>query len=158
MNSEEIWRILDEVKDPEIPVVSIVEMGMLRHVEIDDQTVTVTIAPTFVGCPAIQVIQEQVIRSLQEAGADIVNVRFTFSPPWSSDAIAPQARKKLKEFGLAPPPPHQGLIEIALLEPVACPYCDSTNTSMRNSFGPTLCRMIYYCNNCQQPFEAFKPL
>ncbi len=158
MTPEEAWRILDEIKDPEIPVVSIVEMGMLRHVEIEDQTVTVTIAPTFVGCPAIQVIQEHVTRSLEEAGAETVNVRFTYSPPWSSDAITPEARKKLKDFGLSPPQMHQGLIEIALLDPAACPYCDSTNTSMRNSFGPTLCRSIHYCNNCQQPFEAFKPL
>ncbi len=158
LTSEIIWDLLDEVKDPEIPVVSIVEMGMVREVKVEGQKVIVTLTPTFAGCPVIHVIREQVASALTRAGALEAEVRFTYSPAWSSDDLTSQARQKLKGFGLAPPPQHHGLIEPAWLLPVPCPYCGSTDTTQKNEYGPTLCRAIYFCNSCNQPFEQFKPL
>lgn len=153
-----IWEALDEVKDPEIPVVSLVEMGIVRGVEVRDAAVKVTITPTFSGCPALHTMKGDIIQRLKEEGAEHVEVVTTFQPPWTTDWISTEARAKLKDFGLAPPPIHGGSFEVRLLDTVRCPYCDSERTSLRNSFGPTPCRMIYYCNNCQQPFEQFKPL
>jgi ring-1,2-phenylacetyl-CoA epoxidase subunit PaaD len=159
LTTENIWEVLDEVKDPEIPVVSLVEMGIIRRVEIADESVIVTMTPTFSGCPALQVMKSDIENRLRAAGIAAVEVRQVLDPPWSSDWITAEARQKLKQFGLAPPPRHGGnLQEILLIDTVACPYCDSTNTTIKNSFGPTLCRAIYYCHDCQQPFEQFKPL
>lgn len=158
LKSDRIWEILEQVKDPEIPVVSVVEMGLIRNVGIDGDKVTVTMTPTFAGCPALQVMKQAVEENLKDSGAREVEVKMTFSPPWSSDWILPEGRRKLREFGLAPPPRHGGDVYSGLMEEVACPYCDSQKTTLKNSFGPTLCRAIYYCENCQQPFEQFKPL
>ncbi len=156
---ENIWEVLDEVKDPEIPVVSLAEMGIIRQIEISGETVIVTMTPTFSGCPALQVMKTDIEKRLREEGISSIEVRLVLDPPWSSDWITAEARQKLKNFGLAPPPRHGGnLQEILLIDIVACPYCDSTNTTIKNSFGPTLCRAIHYCHNCQQPFEQFKPL
>jgi ring-1,2-phenylacetyl-CoA epoxidase subunit PaaD len=155
----QIWQALDEVADPEIPVVSLVEMGIVRDVAVSASgAVTVQMTPTFAGCPALHVMREDIAAKLEELGATAVTVETILSPPWSSDWIVPEARAKLKAFGLAPPPQHGGNINVVLLDLAACPYCDSTNTSVKNNFGPTLCRAIYYCHNCQQPFEQFKPL
>jgi ring-1,2-phenylacetyl-CoA epoxidase subunit PaaD len=158
LKTEQIWEILDEVKDPEIPVVSVVEMGLIRTVGIAGEKVIVTMMPTFAGCPALQVMQEEIEQRVREAGAEDVEVKMVYAPPWSSNRILPEGRRKLKEFGLSPPPRHDGDLHAALLEEVSCPYCDSKKTTLKNSFGPTLCRAIYYCENCRQPFEQFKPL
>lgn len=155
---ELIWSLLKEVKDPEFPVVSIVEMGIVRQVNVDGRKATVILTPTFAGCPALYVIRDEVSRALSQAGVTEAVVRFSYSPPWSSDDLSPQARQKLKEFGVAPPASLQGLIEGAELLPVQCPYCDSTDTTLKNEYGPTLCRAIYFCNNCRQPFERFKSI
>jgi ring-1,2-phenylacetyl-CoA epoxidase subunit PaaD len=155
---ESIWRALDAVKDPEIPVVSVVDMGIVRDIAIQEDRTIVTITPTFSGCPALIVMQENIIEYLKQIGIKKVEVRVTLSPPWSTEWISEEARVQLKSFGLAPPPHHDGNFTIALLDAVECPYCQSTNTSLRNSFGPTLCRAIFYCNSCHQPFEQFKPL
>ncbi len=154
-----IWHILEQITDPEIPVVTLVEMGIIRDVRQDESgKVTVTITPTFSGCPALEVMKNDIRDRLREAGVEEVEVHVTLSPPWSTDWITEEGRRKLKAFGLAPPPKHGGDFAILLLDPVACPYCDSENTSLRNNWGATPCRMIFYCNNCQQPFEQFKPL
>jgi len=158
LKTERIWEILDEVKDPEIPVVSVVEMGLIRSVGVSGEKVIVTMTPTFAGCPALRVMQEEIEERVREAGVEDVEVKMIYAPPWSSNRILPEGRRKLKEFGLSPPPRHDGDLQIALLEEVSCPYCDSKKTTLKNSFGPTLCRAIYYCENCQQPFEQFKPL
>lgn len=153
-----VWQLLDQVKDPEIPVVSVVEMGIVRAVKVFEDRIQVTMTPTFSGCPALQAMQTDIKNSLSAAGYAKVEIRITHNPPWTSDWITPEARQKLKDFGLAPPPVHAGNFEILLLDTVACPYCDSVNTSVKNTFGSTLCRAIYYCNDCQQAFEQFKPL
>ena len=158
LDAERIWAILDEIKDPEIPVVSVVEMGMIRSFGITDDKVIVTMTPTFIGCPAIQVMKDAIEDHLLHAGVSRVEVNITHSPPWTTERITTAARQKLKDFGLSPPPRHSGDLEIALEAPVACPYCDSRDTGLKNSFGPTLCRAIYVCNACQQPFEQFKPV
>lgn len=155
---QEAWQILQEVKDPEIPVVSLVEMGMVRDVQVQGDEVEVTLTPTFVGCPALQVMQEEVRARLEEAGAGKVTVHTSHHPPWSSDWITLEGRERLKEFGLAPPRRHSGSPELVQIELATCPYCGSEDTSLKNSFGSTACRMIFYCNACQQPFEQFKPI
>lgn len=158
MQTEKIWQILNDIKDPEIPVVSVVEMGLIRGVAAGEDRLIVSMTPTFAGCPALQVIQEEIADRLIRAGNRKVEVRLTYSPPWSSDWITEPARQKLKSFGLAPPPHHAGRLEEALAERVLCPFCDSPDTLLKNDFGSTLCRAIYFCNHCRQPFERFKPL
>jgi ring-1,2-phenylacetyl-CoA epoxidase subunit PaaD len=158
ITTQEAWQILQQVKDPEIPVVSLVEMGMVRDVKVRGESVEVILTPTFVGCPAIRVMQEEVRARLEGAGAREVRVITSHHPPWSSDWITPEGRERLKEFGLAPPPKHSGDLELLEIDQATCPYCSSQDTSLKNSFGPTACRMIFYCNACQQPFEQFKPI
>ncbi len=155
---KEIWSALDEVMDPELPVVSVVELGIVRTVEIGNDTVTVAMTPTFAGCPALDVIRTTIREKLLALGVPQVTVKMVLSPPWSSDWMTETARAKLKAFGLAPPPVHGGNVQLFFPEEIACPYCGSTNTRVTNNFGPTLCRAIHYCRNCQQPFEQFKPL
>ena len=156
-SSEILWMLLDEVKDPEIPQLSVVELGMIRGIVIDDQQVTVRLAPTFSGCPALELIRAAIRDQLEKGGIATVQVELVFSPPWTTDWISPLGRQKLRDAGIAPPAQHHGLIEVGLLEPVSCPYCGSKDTRLTNSFGPTLCRAIYVCNHCRQPFEMFKP-
>ncbi|MBI3159385.1 MAG: phenylacetate-CoA oxygenase subunit PaaJ [Chloroflexi bacterium] len=158
VTEQEIWDALDEVVDPEIPVVSLVEMGIIRAVILDGARVVVTMTPTFSGCPALEVMEGDIKARLAQMGLEDVRVEKALDPPWSSDWISDAARAKLKGIGLAPPRVHGGDFIAVLDAPVTCPYCDSFNTSIKNSFGPTPCRMIFYCNNCQQPFELFKPL
>jgi ring-1,2-phenylacetyl-CoA epoxidase subunit PaaD len=158
MMLDEIWRALDEVMDPEIPVVSMVEMGIVRDVQMEGDAVIVSMTPTFAGCPALDVMRDAIVEKLHGMGIEHVQVKTVLAPPWSSDWITEPARAKLKAFGLAPPPIHGGNVALYFDETVVCPYCNSTNTRVTNNFGPTLCRAIYYCRNCQQPFEKFKPL
>lgn len=154
----EIWKALDEVRDPEIPVVSLVEMGIIRGVELRDNGVMVTMTPTFAGCPALEMMKADLNERLRALGVERIEIRMTLTPPWTSDWITETGRVKLQQFGLAPPPHHGGSVELLVLDRVECPYCGSTNTRVKNDFGPTLCRAIFYCKHCQQPFEQFKPL
>ncbi len=158
LTSEAVWAALEDVKDPEIPVVSVVELGMVRDVAITDRRVVVDITPTFAGCPAFEVIREAVAERVRRLGAETVEVRRLLSPAWSTDDMADAARRKLHDFGLAPPQPHGGLLLPALEAPVACPRCGSFDTALRNAFGSALCREIYTCSSCHETFERFKPL
>lgn len=158
LTTDQIWQALDGVKDPEIPVVSVVEMGIVREVSITPEKVTVTMTPTFSGCPALQVMKEEIERRIRQMGATAVEVKVELTPRWTSDWITDEARAKLKAFGLAPPPRHNGDVNVFFLDTATCPYCGSNDTAIKNTFGPTLCRTIYYCNACQQPFEQFKPI
>lgn len=144
------WKRLQEVKDPEIPSVSIVELGMVYQIEVAQGRVQVKIIPTFVGCPALELIREQVTRKLSyQPGVSAVEVTFIFDPPWTSERITPMGRQKLNAFGIAPPGQ-----TIAELPP--CPYCGRETGEVENLFGPTACRAIYYCKRCRQPFEGMK--
>jgi len=158
VTAEVVWSALEAVKDPEIPVISVVEMGIVREVTVTAEGVTVKMTPTFSGCPALEVMRSDIQRKVRELGVERVDVEVVLHPPWSSDWIDEAGRQKLKGFGLAPPPKHGGKIEITFYERVGCPRCDSENTTLRNSFGPTLCRSMYTCDDCQEPFEQFKPL
>jgi ring-1,2-phenylacetyl-CoA epoxidase subunit PaaD len=155
----EISRALEGVMDPEIPVVSVVDMGIVRDVEVGPNSVTVRMTPTFAGCPALDVMRRDIESAVRQLGAQEVAVQVTLSPPWSTEWISEAGREKLRQFGLAPPPRHQGdAASVAFFELAECPRCGSTRTSLRNAFGPTLCRMIWYCNDCRDAFEQFKPL
>lgn len=153
---EALWRALDGVKDPEIPTISLVEMGIIDEIRVEDGVAHIAMIPTFSGCPALDVMRDDVAEAVRSAGLepDVTVVR----KPWSTDRMSESAREKMKKIGLAPPHLHGGNVEWEMFAPVACPWCESVNTKVENGFGPTLCRAIYYCNACQQPFEKFKAL
>ncbi len=153
---QEVLELLKEVKDPEIPSVSIVDMGMIHNVTINDKVAEIDVIPTFVGCPAVEMIKRDIIVAIrQHAEIDDVQVTFVYDPPWSSDRINEEGRKNLKKFGIAPPPRD---FELGSAWVVACPYCESPKTVIDNLFGPTACRSILYCTSCKNPFEAIKPI
>jgi ring-1,2-phenylacetyl-CoA epoxidase subunit PaaD len=149
---------LDEVKDPEIPVLSLVDLGVITDVTIDEHKVNITMTPTFVGCPAIDYMKQDVIEVLNSYGIDNVDVKVTFDTQWNSNMISEKGRMALKKFGLAPPPKHNLIVDIDILENIECPNCGSTNSIMKTPFGPTACRSIHFCNSCKETFEQFKPL
>lgn len=156
---EQIWQALEEVMDPEIPKVSVVDLGMIHEVKLaDDGKATITMLPTFAGCPAIDYIKNDIRERVQQLPLQEVEVLVTFEIPWDSNRISAKGRELLKDSYLAPPPKHQGMIELDILSDVACPHCNSRNTTLQSPFGPTLCRSIHYCNNCLQAFEQFKPV
>lgn len=156
-----VWEALAHVPDPEIPAVSVVDMGMISVVDVSGTRASVTVLPTFTGCPAIPVIKRDVATAVAAVeGIDEVVVETTFSPPWTSDRITDQGRARLEEFGLAPPTGTgpELITEIGLPSVAKCPFCGSSDTKNENPFGPTPCRALYYCNACRNPFEQFKPV
>ena len=158
LEKNKILNWLEEVKDPEIPVLSLIDLGVITDVVIDDNHVKVKMTPTFSGCPAIDYMKADVIKVLKANGVESVECDVTFETQWNSNMISEKGKKALKKFGLAPPPKHDMIIDLDILENISCPFCESTNTDLRNPFGPTLCRSIHYCNNCKQAFEQFKPV
>jgi ring-1,2-phenylacetyl-CoA epoxidase subunit PaaD len=155
-----IWAALQDVHDPEIPTISVVDLGVVRSVETGNGSIRVELLPTFVGCPAIDVMRDAVTDRLREF-ADDVSVEVTFKEPWTTERITHAGRDALRNAGFAPPPlqlrdPARALPILANLPVGECPYCGSRNTTLENAFGPTLCRAIYHCADCQQPFEQFK--
>lgn len=153
---EKVLKALHQVKDPEIDSISIVELGMVEKVNIQVNHVFIELLPTFMGCPALDIIKKNVEKTLLEVEEiHSVDIQFVFHPPWTSDRITEEGRRALKEFGIAPPP-------IQMSESgewhVDCPYCSSTYTTIDNLFGPTACRSILYCKTCKNPFEAMKPI
>jgi len=151
-----VW--LEEVKDPEIPVLSLIDLGVIRNVDIQDTKVKVTMTPTFSGCPAIDMMKQDIVDILRSHGIEDCEVVVNFKDPWNSDMISEKGRQAIKKFGIAPPPSNGLVLDLDVLENINCPHCDSEDTLMKTPFGPTLCRSIHYCNNCQQAFEQFKPL
>jgi ring-1,2-phenylacetyl-CoA epoxidase subunit PaaD len=162
LTREAVWEALAEVPDPEIPVVSVVDLGLVHRVELDGERLRVELLPTFVGCPALELIRRSVADRL--AGmAPRVEVEMTFAVPWTSDRITPDGRRKLRQSGFAPPSPAavagdaRPLFATIAMRPTAtCPWCGSADTALENLFGPTLCRTVFWCNHCRQPFEQFK--
>ena len=151
-----IWAALARIPDPEIPVVSITDMGMVRDVSVDGRRVSVTFTPTFSGCPALHVIRESIEQAVRALGVADVTVQSTLTPPWTTDWINEAARERLREYGIAPPAPAgPDLIQLEA-EPTRCPRCGSLNVRMTASFGPTLCKRLYVCDSCREPFEGFK--
>jgi ring-1,2-phenylacetyl-CoA epoxidase subunit PaaD len=159
ISEKEIWQALEVVKDPEIPTLSMVDMGIITKVEIrGESNVFVEMTPTFTGCPAIKMMENMVADRLKEIGIETIEVKTTFDKPWNSNKLTERGLLCLKKHGLAPPPKHNGEITNELLEISVCPHCGSSNTEMKTPFGPTLCRSMHYCNNCLQAFEQFKPV
>jgi ring-1,2-phenylacetyl-CoA epoxidase subunit PaaD len=157
--AQTVWAALDAVMDPEIPAVSITEMGMVLEVSIENENVSVTVLPTFTGCPAIDVIVHDVEEAVGGVeGVGSVCVKLVFDPPWSTERISREGRMKLQQSGLAPPAAGPVLIADIRLPDAVCPFCGSRDTTNENPFGPTPCRAIYYCRSCRNPFEQFKPV
>jgi len=158
-----IWAALADLRDPEIPAIGLVDLGVIGSVAVDDARVRVELLPTFIGCPAVEVMRHQIIERLGELHvAESVEVEVSYTPPWTSERITPAGRERLRLSGFAPPhtSPSGGigdsLDELTVLTIAECPYCGSRNTTLENPFGPTLCRAIYHCADCRQPFEQMK--
>lgn len=145
--------LLDQVVDPEIPVLTIADLGILREATVDeDGAVTVTITPTYSGCPALGVIEEDIRATLAEAGYDRVTVRTTFTPVWTTDSMSNEARRKLREYGIAPPG------AVGEPSPVVCPQCAADDTRLIARFGSTACKALMVCERCGEPFDHFKEI
>lgn len=156
---ENILRILENVKDPEIPALSIVDLGIVREVDLtEDGCVNITLTPTFVGCPALKIIEDSVYQILAKNYVRNVTVKTTYDSPWNSNMISENGREMLKKSGIAPPARLNGDLMGALVSNVNCPYCSSSETEITSLFGSALCRSIHYCNSCMQSFEQFKPV
>lgn len=164
LTDDAVWKALENVKDPEIPVLSVVDMGIITGVQIRNlitplTEVIVTMTPTFVGCPAIEIMKKDIHDEVKKLGFNKVGVVVDYETRWTSDRMKPEAKTKLEKFGLAPPPQISGEeLSEEMLNRVRCPHCGSTDTTLRSSFGSTLCRAIRFCFNCKQGFEQFKPV
>lgn len=161
LSPDEVYGVLNTVMDPEVPVISVVELGIVRDVAIQNEAVTITITPTYSGCPAMHEIEADIRTALLERGVRDVKVKLVLSPAWTTDWIGPEAREKLRAYGIAPPgrAEPQGLITLTRARaPVPCPFCGSSDTRLQSEFGSTACKAIHVCNSCRQPFDEFKAL
>lgn len=158
LNEQELFDLLNEIPDPEVPAISIVELGVVRRITIDpsNQSVVVTMTPTYSGCPALEVMQEAVVTKLSSAGVPTVKVVLEYAPAWTTDWLTDQTKEKLRCYGIAPPPDTNDLIAIGSIQHPACPYCGSKNTTLKSAFGSTACKALHFCSDCIQPFEEFK--
>jgi ring-1,2-phenylacetyl-CoA epoxidase subunit PaaD len=160
VTAEQVWNALEEIPDPEIPVISLVELGVIRDVTVEGARVHVSLTPTFLGCPALEVMKRALEETVSALGAE-PDVEIVSDDSWSTDRISPAGREKLREAGFAPPAPRAaGQTTLVQLQSKAfrCPYCGSTETRLENIFGPTPCRSIRWCESCRQPFEQFKTI
>lgn len=157
---DDIRNLLKQVKDPEIPTISLVDLGIVTGIDVqEDNKVHVTLTPTFAGCPALRMMEDMVVEHLQkQPDMGEVTVETSFETTWTTDMITPEGHEAIKKHGLAPPKRSCGSINMQILEETKCPYCDSSNTILKSPFGPTLCRSLHYCNDCHQAFEGFKPV
>jgi ring-1,2-phenylacetyl-CoA epoxidase subunit PaaD len=160
VTADEVWEALSEIPDPEIPVISLVDLGVVKNVEVEGGRVQIDFTPTFMGCPALDTMQRAMVEKVEELGGT-AEVRVVLDDSWSTDRISPEGREKLRLAGFAPPATRPaGKLDLVQLQQrgFRCPYCGSTDTRLDNLFGPTPCRSIRYCNACRQPFEQFKTL
>jgi ring-1,2-phenylacetyl-CoA epoxidase subunit PaaD len=156
---ERVLEILETVKDPEVPVVSVVELGIVRNVAVDGTRVAITITPTYSGCPAMREIEQDIRAALSSEGIDDVVLQTVHAPAWTTDWIGAEAREKLRRYGIAPPGAVEqgGLVMLTRRRAaVVCPHCGSSNTELRSEFGSTACKAIHVCNACREPFDEFK--
>jgi ring-1,2-phenylacetyl-CoA epoxidase subunit PaaD len=149
-----VWEKLAEIPDPEIPVVSLVDLGVIRSVDVSDGRVHVEFTPTFLGCPALEAMKHALEAKVRELGAE-PEVEVVNDDSWGTDKITAAGREKLRAAGFAPPAPRLVQLQSHVHK---CPYCGSTDTTLENLFGPTPCRSLRYCNGCRQPFEQFKTI
>jgi len=160
VSAERVWEALADVPDPEIPVISLVDLGVVRDVEVDEERVRVEFTPTFLGCPAVDVMRDRMEEAVRALGGE-PQIDVVLDDSWSTDRITPEGRRKLRESGFAPPAPREAagptLVQLQS-HAFRCPYCGSTDTRLENIFGPTPCRSIRWCASCRQPFEQFKTI
>ena len=158
LSTDDVYKLLSEIPDPEIPVISIEELGILRDVKLENGLCTVVITPTYSGCPAMKVIEDDIRKVLKTAGIGKVNVELVYSPAWTTDWISDAAKEKLRAYGIAPP--EHSSVDKGLLMGKArhlkCPLCGSENVTMVSQFGSTACKALYRCNDCKEPFDYFK--
>ena len=160
VTAEQVWEALDEIADPEIPVISLVDLGVVKDVAIDGDRVRIEFTPTFMGCPALDAMRTQMEAAVTALGGE-PQVDVLLDDSWSTDKITPAGREKLREAGFAPPAPRaQEAPTLLQLQKAVhrCPYCNSAETRLDNIFGPTPCRSVRYCTSCRQPFEQFKTI
>lgn len=154
---DEAHALLAGVPDPEVPVLSLVDLGVVRGVdESEDGALVVTLTPTYSGCPATEVIEQSVREALSPLGA--VRIERRLAPAWTTDWISDEGRRKLREYGIAPPGPAGAEVPVRIVRPVACPRCESRRTERLSAFGATACKSLWRCLECREPFEHFKPL
>ena len=156
IDKEAIWEALAEIPDPEIPVINITELGVVRDVKADGQNVEVIITPTYSGCPAMQMIETDIVKHLAEKGFPNPTVTTTLSPAWTTEWLTEEAREKLRKFGIAPPENPSADKSVLGGTPKACPHCSSQNTELISQFGSTPCKAQYKCLECLEPFDYFK--
>jgi phenylacetate-CoA oxygenase, PaaJ subunit len=160
VTTEQVWSAFGEIPDPEIPVISLVDLGVIRSIDVQDGHVRVEFTPTFLGCPALEAMKRALEQKVAELGGD-ADVRVISDDSWSTDKITPAGREKLRAAGFAPPAPREAsapaLVQLQS-NVFRCPYCSSTQTKLENIFGPTPCRSLRYCESCRQPFEQFKTI
>ncbi len=152
------WAIAAAVLDPEVPVLTIEDLGILRSVEVSDESpaVTVTITPTYSGCPAMEAIRDDIVAAFTDGGCDDVHVRFVLSPAWTTDWMSDEGRRKLEEYGVAPPGRTDRPVTLSLS--VRCPQCGSPDTRELSRFGSTACKSLWVCSACREPFDHFKTI
>jgi ring-1,2-phenylacetyl-CoA epoxidase subunit PaaD len=161
LTREQVLAWLEEVKDPEIPVLSVVELGVVRDVLLGEDGVIVEMTPTYSGCPALHVMEEEITSTLRAHGVASVEVRVVFREPWTTDWMSAEAKEKLRAWGIAPPLPERAgddLVPLRRRAVVPCPYCASHETTQKSEFGSTACKAIFVCNSCRQPFDYFKAI
>lgn len=161
LTREEALAVLQGVPDPEVPVISVVELGVVRDVQVDEDCMTVIMTPTYSGCPAMREMEADVKAALLARGVPQVEVRTVLTPPWTTDWIGPEAREKLRRYGIAPPgrAEPQGFVTLTRARPaVPCPFCGSADTQLQSEFGSTACKAIHTCRACGSPFDEFKAL
>lgn len=158
--SDAVWEILKKVSDPEIPVLTVVDMGVVRKIEQEAETLVVSITPTYSGCPAMDEIESNIRWTLEENGYTKVEVKLILSPPWTTDWMTEEGKAKLQEYGIAPPEGSSADKSVLFGEAkkVMCPRCKSRNTKLVSQFGSTACKALYKCEDCQEPFDYFKCL
>ena len=159
MTEAQVWDALAEIPDPEIPVISIVDLGVVKDVHVEGDAVQIEFTPTFLGCPALEVMRDAMATKVRELGGE-PRIDVVLDDSWSTDRITPAGREKLRASGFAPPAPREAATPtlVQLQKGFRCPYCGSTDTKLENLFGPTPCRSVRYCNACRQPFEQFKTI
>lgn len=167
ITAQKIWQILESVMDPEVPVLSIIDLGIVRDVKIDSSNlppgrqvkINITTTPTYTGCPAMDVINMNIRLALIETGFTNIEIKTVLSPAWTTDWMTEQGKQKLKAYGIAPPNPKQIVCTTDIFqekEAIQCPHCNSYNTQLISRFGSTACKALYKCNDCQEPFDYFK--
>ncbi len=159
-SKDQIFNLLSEIPDPEIPVINIIDLGILRDVKFENDLCTVVITPTYTACPAMKVIEDDIRCKLKEIGIENIKVELVFSPAWTTDWISEEAKEKLRAYGIAPPD-HSTVDKKVLLgkaRELKCPLCGSLHTEMISQFGSTACKALYRCLDCKEPFDYFKCL